>query len=135
MEGVNLTKKRKLITKQRKLILDIIRSSKEHMTAEEIYMKAKKIMPSIAVGTVYRNLGLMAEAGEIRRITMSNAPDRFDRSVHPHEHVICQNCGELHDISISNLKEQLEKQTGIEILGYDLSLKYICDKCKKEEVK
>lgn len=125
----------KSTTKQRKLISDIIKSSKEHMTAEEIYMKAKKIMPYIAIGTVYRNLGLMAEAGEIRRITMLNAPDRFDRSVHPHEHAICQNCGELYDVSISNLKEQLEKQTGIEILGYALSLKYICDKCKKGEVK
>lgn len=123
------------MTKQRKLILDIIISSTEHMTAEEIYMKAKKVLPSIAIGTVYRNLSLMTEAGEIRRVTMPNAPDRFDRSLLPHEHLICQNCEELSDITVSDLKDYLEKRTGIEILGYDLSLRYICDKCKKEEVK
>lgn len=101
------------------------------MTAEEIYMKAKKVMPSIAIGTVYRNLCLMTEAGEIRRITIPNAPYRFDKSLHPHEHLICQNCGELSDITVSDLKDYIEKQTGIEILGYDLSLRYICNKCKR----
>ena len=104
----------------------------EHMTAEEIYMKAKKIQPSIAVGTVYRNLGLMAEAGQIRRISMVNAPDRYDRTLLPHEHLVCQSCGELSDIAVSDLKDYLEKQTGIRILGYDLNLKYICDKCKNK---
>jgi Fe2+ or Zn2+ uptake regulation protein len=118
------------LTKQRKLILEIIMSSSGHMTAEEIYMEAKKFMPSIAIGTVYRNLGLMAEAGQIRRIIVPNAPDRFDKSLLPHEHLICQNCGELSDISISDLKDYLVKQTGIEILGYDLCLRYICNKCK-----
>ena len=116
--------------KHRKLILEIIMSSAEHMTAEEIYMKAKQIQPSIAVGTVYRNLGLMAATGEIRRIVMPNAPDRFDRTLLPHEHLICQNCGNLSDISVSDLKGYLERQTGIEILGYELNLKYICDQCK-----
>jgi Fe2+ or Zn2+ uptake regulation protein len=124
-----------ILTKQRKLILDIIMSSNEHLTAEEIFMKAKQIQPSIAIGTVYRNLALMTEAGEIRRVVMPNAPDRFDRSLLPHEHLICQNCGKVSDISVSDLKDYLEKQTGIEILGYDLSLRYICDKCKKEEGK
>lgn len=123
------------MTKQRKIILNIVKSSKEHMTAEEIYIKARRVMPSIAIGTVYRNLGIMAEAGVIRRLRMFNAPDRFDRSVHPHEHLICQNCEELYDILIPNIKEYLEKQIGIEILGYDLSIRYICNKCKKEEVK
>lgn len=123
------------MTKQRKLILDIIMSSVEHMTAEEIYMKAKQMQPSIAVGTVYRNLGLMTEAKEIRRISIPNAPDRYDKSIIPHEHLICQNCGELSDISVTDLKYYIQKQTGIEILSYELNLKYICDKCKNEEVK
>ncbi|MGI5911820.1 MAG: Fur family transcriptional regulator [Syntrophomonadaceae bacterium] len=119
-------------TKQRKLILEIIMTSSEHMTAEEIYIKAKEMLPSIAIGTVYRNLGLMAEAGEIRRIIIPNKPDRFDKSVHPHEHLICDYCGELTDISVNDLKGYLEKQTGIEILGYNLSLRYICNKCKEK---
>ncbi len=119
--------------KHRKLIFNIIMSSTEHMTAEEIFMKSKQIQPSIAVRTVYRNLGLMAAAGEIRRIVMPNAPDRYDKTVLPHEHLICQDCGELSDISVSGLKDHSEKYISIEILGYDLNLKYICDKCKRRK--
>jgi Fe2+ or Zn2+ uptake regulation protein len=104
----------------------------EHMTAEEIYMKAKKMHPSIAVGTVYRNLGLMTQSGEIRRIVMSNGPDRYDRSLLPHEHITCQNCGRVSDIAVCDLRNYLEKQTGIKILGYDLNLKYMCDECKNK---
>ncbi len=123
------------MTKQRRLILDIILSSSmEHMTADEIYMNAKKIQPSIAIGTVYRNLGLMTEAGDIRRVAVPNGPDRFDKLLHPHEHIICQKCGKLSDISVSGLKDYLDKQTGIEILGYDLSLRYLCNDCKSGEV-
>ncbi len=103
------------------------------MTAEEIYLKAKQIQSYIAVGTVYRNLGLMTDAGEIRRVMIPNAPDRFDKFTNLHEHIICQNCGVLSDISVSNLQDYLEKQTGIEIVGYDLNLRYICDECRKKE--
>ncbi len=118
----------------RKLILDIIKSSDGHMKAEEIFLKAKQLQPSIAVGTVYRNLGLMAEAGEIRKISILNAPDRYDKTLLPHEHLICRNCGELSDITVFDLKEYMEKQTGIKILGYELNLIYICDKCKNRGV-
>lgn len=121
------------MTKQRKIILEIIRSSSGHLSAEEIYAKAKQIMPSIAIGTVYRNLGLMAEAGEIRRLSMPDKPDRFDKSADPHEHLICQKCGEISDLIVSNLQEYLKQQTGIEITGYELNLKYICEKCKSND--
>lgn len=101
------------------------------MTADEIYVRAKKVQPFIAVGTVYRNLGLMEKAGEIRRIAIHDSPDRFDRYTHLHEHLLCQKCGALSDISIPDLHDYLEEQTRIKILGYDLNLRYICDECKK----
>lgn len=121
------------MTKQRKLILEIINSSSDHMTAEEIYTKAKQIERSIAIGTVYRNLGLMTEAGEIRRFPVPNEPDRFDKLTHPHDHLICQGCGALSDISVADLKGYLKEQTGIDIIAYDLNLRYICDECKRKE--
>ena len=118
------------MTKQRRTILNVIKKSNEHMTAEEIYIKAKKEMPSIAIGTVYRNLGLMTDAGEIRRIPIPNSPDRYDKSTIPHEHLVCQKCGTVHDMFIEGLREFLQRQTGIEITGYDLNLKFICENCK-----
>ncbi|QIB70283.1 transcriptional repressor [Aminipila butyrica] len=120
--------------KHRNLIFEIIKDSSEHMTAEEIFMKAKKEQPSIAMGTVYRNLGLMTADGEIRRISMPDSPDRYDKSVSPHEHLICANCGKLSDVSVPDLKAYLAKQIDIEILAYELNLKYICNECKSQMV-
>jgi len=123
------------LTRQRKTILEIIKSSPGHITAEEIYAKAKQIMPSIAIGTVYRNLGLMEEAGEIRRLPIPDKPDKYDKSTEPHEHLICQKCGEIADLFVSGLREYLKQQTGIEITGYDLNLRYICEKCGGSEIR
>lgn len=117
------------MTKHRRLILEIINASDGHMTAEEIFIRAKKMQHSIAVGTVYRNLGLMAAAGEIRRIVMPDSPDVYDKSTQAHGHIICQICHEMSDINISNLKDYLTEHTGCEILDYDLKLRYICKKC------
>lgn len=123
------------MSKQRDVIYDIIKSSKEHMSAEEVYKEAKKVLPSIAMGTVYRNLGLMADVGDIRRIVMLNAPDRFDRISEPHEHIVCQSCGQLHDVFIPDFKTYLEKRINMKITRYDLSMKYICQDCMKEKGK
>ncbi|MBN1601171.1 MAG: transcriptional repressor [Chitinispirillaceae bacterium] len=122
------------MAKYRDLILEIIKASSGHMTAEAIYLEAKKLQPSIAVGTVYRNLRLMTEAGEIKRVVMANSPDIFDISTHPHAHLICQKCHTIADFSISNLEEHLQKLTGLEILGYDLNVRYICNICKKKGI-
>ena len=100
------------------------------MTAEEIYMKVKKKLPSIAIGTVYRNL---AHGGSRRNPAPSipGSPDRFDRSTRPHEHAVCQKCGEVCDIFVDGMKEYLQQHTGMEITGYDLNLRCICEKCKE----
>ena len=89
------------MTRQRKTILEIIKTSYDHMTAEEIYLKAKKVMPSIAMGTVYRNLGLMTKPGDPAHPD-PDSPDRYDKSVKPHEHMVCR-CGEVHDVFIDGL--------------------------------
>ena len=118
------------MTKQRKLIKDIIYASYKHPTAEEIYEMAKKKMSSIAVGTVYRNLSLLVESGEVRKIDVPNAPSRYDRPQIPHEHLICSVCGEVKDVCIDGLLSVLKEKTGEEILEYKLALYYVCDKCK-----
>lgn len=118
------------MTKQRQLIYDIIYRSCDHLTAETIHKLAKKKMPSIAVGTVYRNLGLMCDAGEIMRVTVAGEPDRFDRNPVYHDHVICDNCGTVSDITTDGLREVLCDKTGLHVDSYDLTVHYVCDKCK-----
>lgn len=117
------------MTKQRQEILRIIRETDEHLTAEQIYIRALEHISSIAIATVYRNLNLMVDAGEIGRVSVSNAPDRFDRITALHNHMICDRCGQLVDVSLPELQEFLETKINKPILSYDLTIRYICPEC------
>ncbi len=121
------------MTRQRRLIYDIIQNSCEHLTAEDIHKKAKETMPSIALGTVYRNLNLMAEEGEIIRIEMTDGANRYDRAETLHDHIVCRRCGKIKDIPL--LLNTLKNATGVDILSYDCCIYYICEECKKNQMK
>ena len=118
------------MTKQRQLIFDIIQKSPEHMNAEQIYDKAKILMPSIAVGTVYRNLNLMTDARQIRRIEIPGSPDRYDKNLIPHEHEICICCGKLTDLSVPGLEKTIRSAAGDSLVFYELTVQYVCEDCK-----
>ncbi len=117
------------MTKQRQLIYETLQNSCKHLTAEEIYFAAKKEMPSLALGTVYRNLNIMADEGLIRRIEMTDGPVRFDRTAVKHDHIVCKCCGKIKDIS--DLTNTLKDATGVDIISYDCCIYYICEECKK----
>ena len=118
------------MTRQRQLIYNIIMAEPEHRTAEEIYDLARKEMPSLARGTVYRNLGLLVEEKQIRKLEMPDAPARYDRERRPHPHLVCQRCGKVEDLTMpEGLLEPLADAHGIALTGYDLKLYHICPAC------
>ena len=121
------------MTKQTRLIYSIITNSKEHLSAEEIYKSAKKEMPNIAIGTIYRNLNLMIKDGKVRKVEIHNAPDRFDKNIINHDHLICDECGKLKDIIIKNFDKIIEKHSVDNITSYDLNIHYICPECQKKQ--
>ncbi len=118
------------MSKQRTLILDIVRSSCRHMTAEEIWLSAKEKMPSIVMATVYNNLNALAASGEIARIRVADGPDHFDKTVPPHFHLVCDKCGEMADIlGMYDPTEDIERLTGMKPLFVELNAHYICPGC------
>lgn len=121
------------MTKQRQEILSIIQETPEHLTAEQIYIQALERKTPIAIATVYRNLNLMVEAREIGRVSVLNAPDRFDRTILPHNHMICDCCGKLVDVHLPDLQKLLEKKIKEPLLSYDLTIHYICPVCAECE--
>ena len=86
-------------TKQRKLVLDAVRQSYNHPTADEIYNVVRAQDDKISRGTVYRNLNLLADAGEIFSIKTPGG-SRFDRTVEPHAHIICTSCSRVIDVPL-----------------------------------
>lgn len=121
------------MTRQRRLILEIMRDDPGHLTADEIFAVARHRMPSIARGTVYRNLKLMEQDCEIARLEMPNGPDRFDKTSAPHGHLLCDACGDLQDIPVVGLVRELESAIGTEVRSYQLTIHYLCPDCRKKQ--
>ena len=120
------------MTKQQMLICDILANVHDHLTAEEIFFRAKAVMPNIAIGTVYRNLNQLASEQQIRRLTVPGQPDRFVRNPMPHGHLVCQKCGKLQDLFLPDLIPYLEKAAGENITHYELTMGHICPTCHAE---
>ncbi len=114
-----------------KLILELINQSEKHMTAEQLFLELKKTEPKVVQATVYNNLNNLCQKGLIRKLSMENSPDRYDRS-RKHDHLVCKNRKALSDISFEDLTDTLEHQLGGSILSYDLKVFYLCPKCRRE---
>ncbi len=88
-------------TPQRRLILRILAASQDHPTAEQVYTRARLENPAIGCGTVYRNLAVLAEEGQILRLPMPSGAVRYDGNPHRHGHFSCTSCGDFFDIALS----------------------------------
>lgn len=121
------------MSKQRDEILKIINNSKEHLTAEEIFLLCKQGGIEISMATIYRNLSILVKNGAVKKLSIIGEPDRYDKNLTTHEHFICSRCKKVIDIHIDDLKEVLTKKTGIDIDSYDLCMHYICPECKNKE--
>lgn len=85
-------------TIQRTVLLEELRSVRTHPTADELYAMAKARLPRISLGTVYRNLDLLVQQGEVLCLEMAGTQKRFDGTAKPHLHIRCQHCGKVADI-------------------------------------
>ena len=122
------------MTKQRAAILQAMAESHRHLNAEEIFNRAKQILPSLALGTVYRNLNAMCEEGEIFRIPVPGQPDHYDKNPVKHEHTYCARCGTLTDLLLPELTAILqEKCPGLS--NYQLTVCALCQQCRADEEK
>lgn len=120
------------MTKYAKKILEIVESSRSHMTAEQIFEELKKTYPQVVLATVYNNLNKLWSENLIRKISAEGIADRYDRTER-HDHLICRKCGKLTDVNLNDMTELFEKQLGLSILSYDLKLLYLCGDCLKKE--
>jgi len=120
-------------SRQREAIKHYLASTKEHPTADTVYMHVKKEFPNISLGTVYRNLSLLSELGEIKRLTTGDGPDRFDGDTSTHHHFICRKCHRVTDLTmrdISEIKNVAAENFRGTIEDYSVNFYGICENCK-----
>ena len=123
-------------THQRKLVREIVRGSTNHPTAYDIYAIAREQDPTISKGTVYRNLNLLSELGEIRKLQMPVGPDHYDFKMESHYHFICRKCSKVVDANIpynEDLNGATASLPGYKTEWHRLVLVGLCPECKKEQ--
>ena len=121
-------------SKQRELVLQKVEQLCDHPTAEEIFDLAARECPGLSLGTVYRNLALLTDLGEIIKITTDGA-DRFDGHVEPHSHFICRKCHAPFDIHMDDesfIDEKAQKVFPGIIEGHTVQYYGICEECAKK---
>lgn len=119
------------MTRQRQLIYNIIQRADDHPTAEMIYARAKAEMPSIAFGTVYRNLKLMVDAGEILHIPLPVSRTDTTRPFARMNTCSVSNAAGLPTVT-GRSKSYFSSKIGEEIVSYTLNLFYICNECRQK---
>ena len=126
---MNTTKR----SKQSEAILEVLRNTKEHPSADTIYSEVRKTIPNISLGTVYRNLSKLTDDKIIQRLDVGLSTERFDGNVAPHYHVICACCGKVMDIESDPpeyLNEWASDRFDGEIFGHSLVFFGKCPNCK-----
>ena len=117
-------------SKQREAILKNLRSRYDHPNADMIFASIREEIPNISLGTVYRNLALLTETGEILKIgPAEDGKERYDGHTHPHSHFFCEDCGRIEDISEFFNAEHLEQELHIKIHEANITLKGTCQAC------
>lgn len=122
-------------SKQREEILNFIKESHTHLTAEEIYLSLKAKNSTVSKGTVYRNLNVLVEDNLIIKLPIDNGPDKYDYIHTPHHHAVCKKCGKVYDfdyeIDIKKLKRSILLKTDLEDISDYIIVQGICKKCNK----
>jgi len=121
-------------SRQREMILNILSSSKSHPTAEEVLEEVRKQDEHVARGTVYRNLNLLVESGDIIKIATPDGIFRYDYIHSPHSHAVCDGCGKVFDFTFKDigLDEFLKEKLGFCAGNSAISVRGICDTCSKK---
>jgi Fe2+ or Zn2+ uptake regulation protein len=122
------------LTRQREVVLRVIRDAHEHLTANEVFGRAKDLLPTISFATVYNSLRFLKDAGHIAEISFGNGASRFDRITHRHDHAICTSCGRLVDIEMDHPAEVMKKaarQSKFKPESIEFTLRGLCPDCVK----
>ena len=123
------------LTSQRQVILEELQKVTSHPTASDVFDMVRKRLPRIGLGTVYRNLDLLAERGVIKKLEVGGEQKRFDGDTSPHYHIRCVKCNRVEDIFIERLGE-LEKSAAsccnYKILDHHVQFSGICRECLPE---
>ncbi len=122
------------ITRQRKVILEVLQGTQTHPDARWIYEQVRRRIPRVSLGTIYRTLDVLKKAGLIRELTGTGAFARYEAKLDRHHHLICSRCGRVVDAYLSpsiDLAKRLKAQEEFEVLEFRVEFYGLCSKCRR----
>ena len=125
-------------TRQRQVIIEEIQKLDTHPSAVMLYELVRKRLPKVSLGTVYRNLDFLAQAGVIQKLNTGSTEARFDWNPELHYHVRCVHCGrvdDVHDAPNVLVDREVNELQGFDILGHQLQFIGICPDCRSSATK
>lgn len=128
-----MTKER--YSKQREAIYNAVQNTKSHPTAEWVYDKVRQDLPTISLGTIYRNLNYLVDKGAIREVILDDNVTRYDGNYEQHFHCICEKCGTIYDVELdtNSVIAQISRQiSDFSVQSHKLEIYGICQKCKND---
>lgn len=123
-----------VLTRQRKVVLDVVRSGDTHPTAGEVFAAARQMMPAISFATVYNSLRYLKQAGLVREVAFGNGASRYDRETDRHDHAICSECGTLVDFDLPGTVELIRaaaRASRFKAESIHLTLVGLCPQCRE----
>ncbi len=122
------------LTKQRKAVLRVIRESEEHLTANDVYDAARKLMPGISLATIYNSLRYLNNERLIGEVRFGADATRYDRKLTRHDHALCSACGKLVDLNLpipAGLLQTAGRLSKFKVASIEVTLRGLCEKCRK----
>jgi len=123
------------MTRQRRIILEVLAGTDAHPTADEVYRAVRRRMPRISLATVYRNLDLLAGAGQIGKLRFGDGAALYDGHAGAHHHVRCVGCGRVADVPAGFCRIRPGKvagATGFELLSCRVEISGLCPACREK---
>jgi Fe2+ or Zn2+ uptake regulation protein len=122
-------------TRQRQVVLELVRSCATHPTAEWIHREARLRIPDISLATVYRTLRLLRQKGLVHEFSGGASPSRFEGALREHEHIRCVHCGLVADVDLpeaGRIRARVADRTGFRVGRYPLLFHGLCAECASD---
>jgi Fur family transcriptional regulator, ferric uptake regulator len=122
-------------TKQRKLILEELRKVTSHPTAEQLHQMVRQKLPGISIATVYRNLEILSDEGEVLKLEVAGTQRRFDGTPENHYHIRCSRCGKVDDVHmepLASMETRAAVVCGYQVLSHTVEFEGICPDCASD---
>ena len=122
------------LTPQRREVYDVLLADRDHPTATEVFIRAKKRLPAISLATVYNCLETLVECGLAKQVNVEREATRYCPNLSEHGHFVCDSCGIVSDIPVAkggSLTQFLKVPTGFSVNHSEITLRGTCPACKK----